>query len=343
MARREDNILTKVRDNILENKLIDNSDVIVLGLSGGPDSVFLLHSLMKLKELFKKNYNIEYKVIVCHVNHMIRKEAKEDENLAKEYAKKYNLEFYPLQTHVKEIAKKQKISEEECGRNIRYEFFNKVLKEHEGTKIAVAHNACDNAETIIHNIIRGTGLNGLVGIKLKNEKIIRPILNIQKDEIIKYLDENGIKYNIDRTNLENDYTRNKIRNDLIKKIEKEYNPNIIQALNRMSYVVEKDLEYINKKAKEYYSKVILYRDDNELKLDIKEFGSEDYAIKNRIVLFAISELIGNINDIEEVHLKQIVNLMDKHISGKMFSIGNKFTIVIEKNKVAKIYKNSVKK
>ena len=338
MARREDSILTKVRDNIVKNNLIENKDVIVLGLSGGPDSVFLLHVLEHLRPIIKAKYNIEYDVIVCHINHMIRKEAQEDEMLAKEYAEKYNLKFYSLEADVKRIAKFNKLSEEECGRNIRYEFFEKILKENNATKIAVAHNANDNAETILHNLMRGTGLNGLGGIKLKNGKIIRPILNIEKNEIIKYLDKNEIKYNIDRTNSQNIYTRNKIRNDLIKKIENEYNPKFINAINRMAYEVNLDEEYINKMAREAYTKRLIEKTENSIKLDIKDFSSEEIAIKNRIVFLAITELIKTTKGIEENHINSICELLDKHITGKRFSIASKFDIEIEKNKIAKMYK-----
>ena len=269
---------------------------------------------------------------------MIRKEAKEDELLAKEYAKKYNLKFYPLEIDVKKIAKENKLSEEECGRNIRYDFFEKILKENNATKIAVAHNANDNAETVIHNIMRGTGLNGLGGIKVKNGKIIRPILNIEKKEILKYLDKNEIKYNIDKTNLETVYTRNKIRNDLIKKIENEYNPGFVNAINRMACNVNQDLEYINTASEKVYNKRIIEKKDDSIKLDIKDFNSEEIAIKNRIILLAIKDLLGNIKGIEEAHIEEICRLMNNHITGKSFSIGNKFEIQIERNKIARLYR-----
>lgn len=339
MAKREPIIISKVRENILKNELIQDGDKIVLGLSGGPDSVFLAHVLEYLKKSFKEKYNISYSMIICHINHMIREEAGEDEELAKVYAKKYEWEFYSLHSDVQALAKENKISEEECGRNVRYEFFNKILEEKGGTKIAVAHNAGDNAETVLHNFMRGAGLNGLCGISIKNGNIIRPILNIKKDEIIEYLNENRIEYNIDRTNKELIYTRNKIRNDLIPKIENEYNPNIIDTINRMAEKISEDLEFIESVAKEEYTKIVLSKEKDTVKLNIREFKNKKTAIKNRIILLAIEDVLGTVKGIESKHLEEITNLFDNSITGKKFEIGNKFCITIEKNKVAKITKN----
>lgn len=343
MAKRENLIITRVKENILNNNLIENNDSIVVGLSGGPDSVFLIEVLQGLKKEFKEKYNINYNMVVCHINHMIREEAGNDENLAKEYAEKYGLEFYSLKADVKKIAKEKKISEEECGREIRYDFFNKIAKEHGFNKIAVAHNSCDNAETMLHNLMRGSGLNGLAGIKVKNNNIIRPILDVSKGEIIDYLDKENIKYNIDKTNSENIYTRNKIRNDLIPKIQEEYNPNIINSLNRMSKQIQEDLEYINSSAKEKYKKALLEKNDKYLKISIKDFNNEYKAIKSRIILLFINDFIGETKGIENAHIENICDMFEKGITGKRFSIGNKFDIVIEKGKIAKIIKNDVKK
>jgi len=339
MAKREPIIISKVRENILKNELIQDGDKIVLGLSGGPDSVFLAYVLEYLKKSFKEKNNIEYDIIICHINHMIREEAEQDELLAKKYADKYGYNFYSLHTDVKALAKENKISEEECGRNVRYEFFNKILEEKGGTKIAVAHNAGDNAETVLHNFMRGAGLNGLCGISVKNGNIIRPILNIKKDEIIEYLDENGIEYNIDRTNKELIYTRNKIRNDLIPKIENEYNPNIIDTINRMSQKISEDMDFIDSIAKEEYANMIISKRNDSVKLNIREFKNKKIAIKNRVILLAIEDILGTIKGMESKHLEEISNLFDNSITGKKFEIGNKFAINIEKNKVAHITKN----
>lgn len=338
MAKRESFVITKVKNNIIQNNLLENGDNIVVGLSGGPDSVFLLYILMYIKEEFKSKYGIEYNIVVCHINHMIRKEAGEDESLAKEYAEKYGLKFYSAKADIKVLAKEKKLSEEECGRDFRYEFFEKIAKENGCNKIAVAHNACDNAETMLHNLFRGTGLNGLVGIKVKNGKVIRPILNVKKQDILDYLSKNGIKYNIDKTNSENIYTRNKIRNDLIPKIEKEYNSNIIEALNRMSKQINDDLIYINGSVCEEYLERVIEKKEDYIVFDIEGFKEEYKAVKNRLIILLIEDLLGTSKGIENVHIENICDMFEKSITGKTFSIGSKFDIIVQRGKKAKILK-----
>ena len=334
-----DNLLEQVKKNIYDNELISNNDVIILGVSGGPDSVFLLHTLATLKEDIKKEKSITYDLHVAHINHKIRSEAGHDAELARKLANKYNLDFHLLEIDVCQEAKRLKIGTEECGRNIRYEFFEQVKKNVSGTKIAVAHNAGDNAETIILNFIRGAGINGLSGMDMKNNNIIRPILNISKTDILKYLEDNNIEYAIDKTNLENDYTRNKVRNDLIKKIENEYNPNIIKALNRMAKVNKLDLEIIQEAVEEKYIKLNVKKTENEISLDTREFNKNTIAMKYQLIRRILVELIGNLQGVEMVHIKDTCKLLESSITNKQYILGNKYKVVIMKKNIAVFVKN----
>ena len=198
--------------------LIENNDIIVVGFSGGPDSVFLVEMLKKLKNF------INFKIYLVHVNHLLRGEdADSDENFSFEYAKKNNLEIFIKRIPVKEIAKEVGKTLEEVGREERYKFFSEIYEKVGATKIATAHNKDDQIETFLFRLIRGTSLQGLEGIKIKNNNIIRPISEIYKKDILKYLNKNEIQYKIDKTNFENEFTRNSIRLDLIPFIEERYN------------------------------------------------------------------------------------------------------------------------
>ena len=198
--------------------LIENNDTIVVGFSGGPDSVFLVEMLKKLQYFFN------FKIYLVHINHLLRGEdADSDENFSFEYAKKNNLEIFIKRIPVKEIAKEVGKTLEEVGREERYKFFSEIYEKVGANKIATAHNKDDQIETFLFRLIRGTSLQGLEGIKIKNNNIIRPISEIYKKDILEYLNKNEIQYKIDKTNFENEFTRNSIRLDLIPFIEERYN------------------------------------------------------------------------------------------------------------------------
>ena len=198
--------------------LIESNDIIVVGFSGGPDSVFLVEMLKKLQHFFN------FKIYLVHINHLLRGEdADSDENFSFEYAKKNNLEIFIKRIPVKEIAKEIGKTLEEVGREERYKFFSEIYEKVGATKIATAHNKDDQIETFLFRLTRGTSLQGLEGIKTKNNNIIRPILEIYKKDILEYLNKNEIQYKIDKTNFENEFTRNSIRLDLIPFIEERYN------------------------------------------------------------------------------------------------------------------------
>ena len=198
--------------------LIENNDIIVVGFSGGPDSVFLVEMLKKLQCFFN------FKIYLVHINHLLRGEdADSDENFSFEYAKKNNLEIFIKRIPVKEIAKELGKTLEEVGREERYKFFSEIYGKVGANKIATAHNKDDQIETFLFRLTRGTSLQGLEGIKTKNNNIIRPISEIYKKDILEYLNKNEIQYKIDKTNFENEFTRNSIRLDLIPFIEERYN------------------------------------------------------------------------------------------------------------------------
>ena len=198
--------------------LIESNDIIVVGFSGGPDSVFLVEMLKKLQHFFN------FKIYLVHINHLLRGEdADSDENFSFEYAKKNNLGIFIKRIPVKEIAKELGKTLEEVGREERYRFFSEIYEKVGATKIATAHNKDDQIETFLFRLIRGTSLQGLEGIKIKNNNVIRPISEIYKKDILEYLNKNEIQYKIDKTNFENEFTRNSIRLDLIPFIEERYN------------------------------------------------------------------------------------------------------------------------
>lgn len=234
----------KVLNTIKKYNLIQENDKIVIGVSGGPDSMCLLHILNGLKE------KLNFEIVVAHINHMIRKEAEEETQYVKNFCDKLGIKCYIKRIDVIDKSNKEKIGTEEAGRKARYDFFEEVLNIVNANKIATAHNENDNAETVLMNIFRGAGTSGLKGIEpIRDNKYIRPIIECERSEIEEYCRVNKLQPKIDKTNFENVYTRNKIRNVLIPEIKKEFNPNIIESLNKLSILARQENNFIQEYAK----------------------------------------------------------------------------------------------
>ena len=320
-----------MEDNILEiikkYNLIENGDKIVVGVSGGPDSITLLNILKNIKE----NKYINFEIIVCHINHMIRQEAIEDEEYVKKYCKDNNIKCYVKKIEVEKMAETQKIGTEEAGRKARYEFFNEVLEKTNSNKIATAHTANDNAETVLMNIIRGSGTAGLKGIEIKRDNLIRPLIESTREEIENYCAKNSLNPRIDKTNFENIYTRNKIRNMLIPYIKENFNPNIIDSINRLSDLSKQENTYLDKVTQKAYNQLLIEEKNGEIILDLKAFNSQELVIKNRLVLYTINKVLGTRSGIEKKNIEDIIKLCSNNIGNK-FLIPNKKVKILVKNK-----------
>jgi tRNA(Ile)-lysidine synthase len=278
----------KVLRFIKENNLLSLEDKILVALSGGPDSVFLLHFLNK----YKKKFKIEIGAV--HINHRLRgKDSERDELFCKAICDELSVPFYFLRKDIKSYSKKNKISLEVAGRKIRYDFFEKISKENKYDKIATAHNADDNAETVLLNLIKGTGLKGISGIPLRRNNIVRPILTLTKKEILNYLDENQFEYRIDESNLSNEFERNFLRNEVIPLIQKNLNPSFpnsalntslnLQRLNSaLAEIIcglKSDIKAIRNKSVKIPIEFIKKGNDFITTYTIKEIVDENFSVK----------------------------------------------------------------
>jgi len=242
----------QVLDTIKKNELINYGDGIVVGISGGYDSVCLLHIL------FSVSSELNIKLYPVHINHMLRgEEALRDENFVKGFCFSLGMNLHVEKIDIAKKALQDKISIEEAGRNARYEVFNSVAKEKVATKIAVAHSRNDQAETILMRIFRGTGLEGLKGIEYKRDNIIRPLLDIDRSEIESYVDGNGLEAITDSSNLHTDYYRNRIRINVLPEINSATRSDITENLLRLSKIVVADEEFLRYNDELYYQKDII--------------------------------------------------------------------------------------
>ena len=320
----------KVLNTIKQYKLIENGDRVVVGVSGGPDSISLLNILNK----FQRNKIINFEIIVAHINHQIREEADSDEEYVKEYCEKNQIKFFAKRIDVIKYANNNKMGLEEAGRKIRYDFFDEILKQENANKIAIAHNKNDKAETIIMNIIRGSGISGLRGIEpIRDRKYIRPIIECERDEIEKYAEENKLNPRIDKTNFENDCTRNKIRNIVLPYVKKEFNSNIVETLNRLSLVAIEEDEYIKKQVIDEYKRIKIEENSRKIVLNLKEFNSKDTLIRKKLLIYTISKGLGNSQNIEKVNIEDIIKMCDKNIGNKFLMPNKNIKILVNKGKI----------
>ena len=333
-----DNLENRVLDTIKKYNMLESGDKVVVGVSGGPDSMTLLNILYNLKE------KLNITIYVAHINHMIRKEADSETEYVINSCGKLGIEVFVKKTHVEDEAKKLRIGTEEAGRNIRYKFFDEVAQKTESNKIATAHNSNDNAETVLMNIIRGTSISGLKGIeKVRDNKFIRPLIETSREEIEKYCEAKNLQPMYDKSNKENIYTRNKIRNLLIPYLQKEFNPNIIHGINRLSELATAEDEFLNKIAKKEYNRLLIKetahcmenQDKDKIKaiLDLKEFNKLDKVVKSRILLYAISNVYANSSGIEKIHIDDIIKMCSNNIGNKYMTPKAGIKIYVKKGKI----------
>lgn len=318
----------QVLNTIKKYDLINENDKIICGVSGGPDSICMLDILKDLKE------ELKFELIVCHVNHLIREEAISDEEYVVNYCKENKIKCYVKRIDVKKYANNNKQGTEEAGRNVRYEFFEEILQKEGANKIAIAHNKNDKIETIIMNMLRGSGISGLKGIEPKREnKYIRPLIETERASIEEYCEKNNLQPRIDKTNFINDCTRNKIRNVVIPYIKNEFNPNIINTMDRLSSIIEEENRYLEKITIDVFEKLKIKEEKGHLVLKLKEFNKQDIVIKKRLILYAINKTIGNVQNIEKVNINDIIKLCEKNIGNKYLMPNKNIKILVNKNQI----------
>lgn len=277
-------------DSIIDSGLIMPGQVIIIGASGGPDSLCLLHALNSISDMY------DLSLVPVHVNHMLRPEAYDESDHLADICERMDLECRFYEAPCNEIAAESGMSTEEAGRFIRYSLFDEVAEDLEAAGvpaerivIALGHNADDQAETVLFRLIRGTGPHGLAGIPMvryseSGYMIVRPLLNIPRREIEEYIKENKLRPNIDKSNDDNTYTRNRIRNELIPYLEENFNPQIRDNLRRYANLAYMDDSLLRDIAfGEYADHINVDADTQRAELDISGLKEDPPSITSRIV------------------------------------------------------------
>lgn len=312
--------MRKVVEYILEKKLIERGDHVILGVSGGADSVFLLHVLLEFRK------QMEFLLTVVHINHQIREEAVDEMKFVESLCGQYLIDCKVFSVDVIGRAKQERISLEEAGRKVRYELFYRVMEEEHGNKIAVAHHQNDQAETFLYRAVRGTGIYGAGAMKALDPPIIRPLLCMKKQEIQNKLEQIGQIWMEDQSNQDNTFARNRLRNEVIPLLEKVN----VQAVEHLTFLTE-DLQevgtYLSGQAEEAFVRVVSGIEGG-YHLDCEKLKKEHPWIQKQIVKMALEKAAGKKKDLEKRHVQSILELAKKE-TGKQISLP--YGIIAEKS------------
>ena len=300
----------------------------VVGVSGGPDSVCLLHVLNNL------HAELNFSLHVAHLNHQLRgKESEADARYVAGLARKLQLPATIESGDVKAYRVKHRLSLEEAARDVRYAFFADVVGSIDANKVAVGHTRNDHIETFLMHLIRGSGTRGLRGLRPVSRRlqdgrltVIRPLLEVSREETEGYCRQKGLAPRTDATNLLLSQFRNRIRHELLPLLEK-YNPRIDEALVRTARIAADDIAFLDAEAERVWKKVISVERDDII-LDKKVFLKLPVALKRHLLRAAIEKLIGNIKDIEAQHIERIIDSLEKP-AGKTIILPDGITFNIE--------------
>jgi tRNA(Ile)-lysidine synthase len=335
IIKRIKNMINKIKENIEKYKLLKANDKVVVAVSGGPDSVVLLHVLKSLQPIYDLTLRI------CHLNHQLRGEdAEDDATFVKALGHQLDIETFVFSRDVVKYSNDHKMSFEEAARTLRYYYFEKVMKDTDSNCLAVGQNKNDQVETFFLRAFRGAGLEGLTAIKHKRQHVIRPLLGISRDEIEAYILNNNLKYRTDKTNNEVVYARNKIRHELIPYIKDNFNERIIDQIYRSVQLLQEDLSFIESSVEKLYQGLDLKMPRYEISL--KSLADLHESLKSRLLRKIIDDFLGSLKGLSFSHIEDILCLLSKGEHGKNIYIQEKLCFEISYNQLV-VYEISVSK
>ncbi|MFH1245053.1 MAG: tRNA lysidine(34) synthetase TilS [Candidatus Omnitrophota bacterium] len=330
-------LLEKIEGTIRKFNMLTPGDRVLIALSGGPDSVALAYLLKKMEKKWRLYLHL------AHLNHMLRKDAGLDAEFARKIAKRLCLPLSYEEVCVRDFAREEKLSVEEAARKARYNFLSCAARKNSLSKIALGHQEDDQAETILMRFLRGSGLSGLRGMpvtrKMEDCLIIRPLMEVSRKEILRFLSAKKITYRIDSSNLEDVYCRNKIRNKLIPYLEKEFNPRIKETLVTLSENVAEDFDFLEEAGKKSFSAVSKDCSEHSVALDMKKFLHLHKALQKQLVRLAITRIKGDVRRIDFRHWKELEDMVEKRPKGTIVDLPAEISAV-KKEAAIVFYKRS---
>ncbi|WP_281725293.1 tRNA lysidine(34) synthetase TilS [Lachnoclostridium phocaeense] len=307
----------KIRDYVRAHGMLDKGDVVIAGISGGADSVCLLCVLLELR----KEYDLSVRAV--HVNHGIRGEAAAaDQAYVEEMCREVKVPLDVVHVDVCRMAREEGMTQEEAGRIARRRAFEEAAVRWSAGRIALAHHKNDNAETVLLNLARGTGLRGMGGIRPCSGKYIRPLLDTSREEIEAFLDQKNISYCMDATNYEDTYTRNRIRNHIIPYMEEQVNSRFVDHVCGTAGQLARLWEYVERQTDEAAAGLTSLREGEdgqgrEMVIDGQGFARTDTALRPYILKWVLEQVSGRAKDLETVHFDDLEELFDRQVGRRI--------------------------
>jgi tRNA(Ile)-lysidine synthase len=304
MLKREKAFFATVEAAIWRHHMLASGDAVVVGVSGGPDSVALLHCLVA----FRRKWSL--RLVVAHLNHQLRGETADQEAAFVE--RLASILGLPCDINSRDVASygaEHRLSIQEAAREVRYAFYDEVATRHGAGKIALGHQANDNAESILIHLLRGTGPKGLTGIPpVRDGRIIRPLIDSNRSQILDFLEERGFEYVRDRSNLDPKYLRTRIRHELLPFLKESFNPGVVHALTRLASIVRQEEDFFNGQVKSAFQDLVREQKTNRLTLSAAGLARLHPALLQRLVRQAVLSIRGDLKRLGHNHVEAIVSL-----------------------------------
>lgn len=330
--RAKNGVVQIVEQTIVTYRMFQSGDSALVCVSGGPDSLALLHVLLALAPRFSLRLGI------AHLNHSLRqKDSDSDAEFVASLAKKLGLPCYIGKEDVRKYRLENRLSLQEAARRVRYAFFNSVAEKNWFSKIALGHNEDDNAELVLMYLFRGSGPLGISGIppvrdgQKEHIKIVRPLIKLTRLEITDFLAAEGLRYISDRSNKDTRYLRNRIRHYLIPSLKASYNPRIVKTINRLASITRSEEEWIEDVINPAFEKSVLAAENSKITLSVPRLDRIHIAAKRRIIRKAIAKIKGDLRRITLFHIDAAISLLESRPASGISSLDLPGRIRIRRN------------
>lgn len=311
-----------VRHTLRTHGMLQTGDAVLIGVSGGPDSVALVHILLALAPAHCLRFAI------AHLNHCLRQdESDRDEAFVRALAEKLELPIHVEREDVRCYQKRRRLSLEEAAREVRYRFYRAVAARYGYDKIALGHHSDDNAELILMCLLRGSGPLGLSGMQpVRDDTIVRPLIHLRRSQIMQYVAAKKLDYIEDSSNRDSQFLRNKIRNRLIPELKAEYNPKLILALNRLAAILDAEQQMIENLIQPIFENATAFENQDDLGLSIAQLHQQPLAVQRQLIRKAILRVKGNLQQIAFHHIEAVLRLAQKGSRGRMLDLPDRIRI-----------------